>query len=293
MKTSTYFSCLSVLAMMGCGTSEVVKRADSNLTVSSQYGSMNGSWSRASAEAIAKAEQHCNALGQKYIFVGEKREGVLGWSPQVSEITFQCGQDTNALLAVERDNCTIDLQSKELNPIRDKVELQKDSESAVPFHIASNQKFPNQEEKDSIAIWAKIREDCVARSFAVISKARSTGTQLQINYAQQDLAFSKQLTASVSELIVALYQQKLSYGEFAQKRLEIGRNVNSAQRDFRASILIADRESQAKAQQLIGQQMQNNMMVWATYMQAVNGRQPLKANCITQKIGNITTTNCN
>lgn len=293
MKISNFLAFLVLPMLASCGTAEVVRRADSNYSVSSQYGSVNGSWDRASTEAVAKAEQYCSAQGLKYIFIGEKRDGVLGWSPQVSEITFQCGQDTNALLSADREICLKDLQISELNSIRDKIELERDMESPVPFAIASNQNYPNQDEIKAIAIWAKLREDCSLRAIAIIAKAKRTGNQLQTNYAQQDLSYTKKLSASISELIVALYQQKLTYAEFSQKRLEIERTISAVQRDFRASIMIADREAQSKAQQLAEQKMQNNLMAWSAYMQTVNSRQPFKANCITQRIGNTTTTNCN
>ncbi len=285
--------CFFVVILVGCGTNEVIKRSDSSYSVSSQYGSVNGSWARASTEAVSKAEQYCNGLGLKYVFVGEKRDGVLGWSPQVSEITFKCGQDTEALLNTDQERCKNEMQASTLDSIREKVELARDAESAVPFAIASNQNYPSQNESSAIATWAKLREDCSARSFAIISKATESRNQLQMNNAQQDLSYSKKLSSSVSELIVALYQQKLTYAEFAQKRLEIGRTISAAQRDFRASTLIADREMQSKAQQIAEQQMQNNLLAWSTYMQTVNSRQPFRTNCVSQKIGNTVTTNCN
>jgi len=44
----------------------------------------------------------------------------------------------------------------------------------------------------------------------------------------------------VSELIVAVYQAKLTYGEFAQKRYEIARDTPAAERQYREAVLIAD-----------------------------------------------------
>jgi hypothetical protein len=279
--------------LTACGTTEVVKRADSNYSVSAQFGTMNGSWNRATAEAVSKAEQFCNAMGQKYIFLNEKRDGVPGWSPQVSEITFQCGQDTNALLKAESENCARQMQISDLNIIRDKVELVRDNDAPVPFQIASNQNFPNDIEKIAIEKWAKLREECNTRYYGIIANVKQVGTQLQQNYAQQDLSYAKQLTSRVSELVLALYQQKLTYGEFAQKRYEINQTISNARREFRASVLTADRDAQARANQMLEQQMQNNLLLWSTYMQSVNARQPFKANCISQRIGNTTTTNCN
>ena len=293
MNKFKFLLCGFSLMLIGCGTNEVIKRSDSTYSVSSQYGSVNGSWNRASTEAASKAAQYCSSLGLKYVFLGEKRDGVVGWSPQVSEVTFKCGQDTESLLSGNHERCKKEFQNSALDSIRDKIELERDAESAVPFAIASNQSYPNQSEIDAIATWAKLREDCASRSFAIISKATESRNQLQMNNAQQDLSYSKKLSSSVSELIVALYQQKLTYSEFAQKRLEIGRTISAVQRDFRASTLIADREMQSKAQQIAEQQMQNNLLAWSTYMQTVNSRQPFRTNCISQKIGNTVTTNCN
>jgi hypothetical protein len=284
---------LSVILLSACGTTEVIKRADSNYSVSAQFGALNGSWNRATTEAVAKAEQFCNAMGQKYIFLNEKRDGVPGWSPQVSEITFQCGQDTNALIKTEQEVCAKEMQTSELDAIREKVELFRENDSPVPFQIASNQNFPTTVERNAIEKWAKIREACNSRYYSIIANAKQVGNQLQRNHSQQDLSYSKQLTASVSELVLALYQQKLTYGEFAQKRYEISQAIGNARREFRASVLTADRDAQARANQLVEQQMQNNLMLWSTYMQSVNARQPLKANCVTQKMGSTITTNCN
>ena len=86
------FVCLSAsLILAACGTSEVIKHPTSNgYVVSAQYGALNGSWSRASQEAVEKAKAFCEARGEKYVFITEERTGVIGWSPQESSIAFDC-----------------------------------------------------------------------------------------------------------------------------------------------------------------------------------------------------------
>jgi hypothetical protein len=97
---------------------------------------------------------------------------------------------------------------------------------------------------------------------------------MEVAFLQQDHSFGREEGARVGELVVALYQQKLTYGEFAHKRYEITRDANSAELAFRQSELNADRQRQVQAQQLAQQQFANNLAAWSVYMQSVNARQP-------------------
>lgn len=286
--------------LASCGTTEVVRNENNTYTVSAQYGAMNGSWDRAQSEAKQKASQFCAQSGLQYYFVNEVRAGVVGWSPQSSTINFSCGPKIQELVKVAQDECKSDYLSSELDPIRQKVELYRETENSVPFEIASNQKYPTETERIAIGKWAKLREICVAKISKIVDVDFPGLTPLQVTFNQQLRAYAKQSEGRVGELIVALYQSKLSYGEFASKRYEITRSIASAQRDFRASTLLADRDAQMKAQQIAEQQMQNNLMAWSSYMQSVNARQPqtvntnvnIRANCTTQRYGNTTSTNC-
>jgi hypothetical protein len=290
------------LMLSACGTTDVKRNPNSTYTVSAQYGALNGSWDRAQREAMQKAQEHCEQMGLQYNFMNEARSGVVGWSPQVSAITFSCSQKTAELLKVADEECKADYATSELDPIRSKVELsRKSAESSVPFEIASNDKYPTAQERTAIGKWAKLREVCVERNRQITDVDVDGLTPLQQTYTQQMRGYRDQMQARVGELIVALYQSKLTYSEFALKRYDITRSIASAQRDFRAATLMADRDAQMKAQQIAEQQMQNNLMMWSNYMQSVNARQPqiqngdvrLRTNCTSNKIGNMVTTNCN
>ncbi|MBT8521128.1 hypothetical protein G6737_01050 [Polynucleobacter paneuropaeus] len=79
------------LALLGCGTTEVIRNAATNsYQVSAQYGALNGSWGRASKEAGEKAIAYCQSMGKQFFFLNEQRTGVVGWSPQESVINFDC-----------------------------------------------------------------------------------------------------------------------------------------------------------------------------------------------------------
>lgn len=85
---------MAISLLTGCGTTDVIKNAHTNsYSVSAQYGSLNGSWARASKEAGEKAMDYCKSKGKKFVFINEQRTGVVGWSPQESIINFDCSEN--------------------------------------------------------------------------------------------------------------------------------------------------------------------------------------------------------
>jgi hypothetical protein len=290
------------LILSACGAGQVVQNPNSNaLTVTAKNGLLTGGWNQSTVDATDKAVAHCSALGQKYFFLNESRTGSPGWTPLESTITFRCGADNAQLIKETQDQCKEEMKNPELDPIKAKVELYRSiNEGSVPFEIATNNTFPTAKEKSAIAKWAKIRESCVSRSTGFMSDAAKVGTPLQNSFIEQEISFSRQIQARVGELIVALYQGKLTYGEFSQKRYEMVENIASAERAYRAATLQSDRDIQIQGQQAAQQaqlqQQQNNLIAWQTYMQSVNARQPqtvrLQSNCTTSRIGNTASTNC-
>ncbi len=199
--------------------------------------------------------------------------------------------------------CAVELQSPGLDLIRSKVELFRDTpDSPVPFEVAANDDFPTGPERAAIAKWATIRDGCIKRNSAV-SDIPPNANPLTATLMRQGRAFGTEGSARVGELIVALYHSKLTYGEFAQKRYEIGKSVAAAQRQFLETALMQDQQRQMQAQQSAQQQVQNNLVAWSTYMQAVNARQPqtvhidgsvrAHTNCTSQSIGGVVSTSCN
>lgn len=91
MRLFVFFCLPIILFLYGCmGTGDVLKRDESTYYVSSKYGSINGSWERATREASKKGHDFCSGQRKKFIFLSEQREGVWGFSPQSSTITFRC-----------------------------------------------------------------------------------------------------------------------------------------------------------------------------------------------------------
>lgn len=79
------------LFLQGCGTADVYRDLNTGMyKVSAQYGILNGSWERASRDATEKAMAYCASMDKKYHFISEEKNGIQGWSPQQSIITFEC-----------------------------------------------------------------------------------------------------------------------------------------------------------------------------------------------------------
>lgn len=288
------------LLLVGCGTTAVTKNPNTNLyTVTGSQGLMTGGWDGASAEATQKAMEHCASMGQKYFFANEQRTGTPGFTLLSSTISFNCGADTTALVKEANAACDEQMKNPELNSIRNKVELSRTATSGPPpFEIATNKSFPSPREKQAIAVWAKIREACNSQSKQAISQNDALASNpMQQAYIEKQREFRRLMEGQLSALVVALYQSKLSYGEFAQKRYELVENIVSAEREYRANILIQDRDARTRSEQLAIQQQANNINAWNVYMQSVNARQPqtvrIQSNCSTTNMGNMTTTNCN
>lgn len=193
------------------------------------------------------------------------------------------------------NRCEANYRSPELDPIRNKVEfLRRNNEAPPPFEMAADESFASDVERKAIAQWAKLREACIAHEEAAQPLPPGL-SPLQVTYYENTRAFSREAGAKVSELVVFLYQQKLTYGKFAKKRYEITRDLASAERRFRESTLISDMGRQTEAHRLAQQEFRNNLAAWTAYNQAVSVRQPqsVRVNCTSRRYGNTVTTNCN
>jgi hypothetical protein len=172
--------------------------------------------------------------------------------------------------ATANARCKSELAIPELDQIRQKVELFRlTTDGAPPFSIISNDTFPADAEMPVIARWAAIRDGCIKRSESLLVMPSSVNT-LQRDVLQQQFAGIKDIDANVGELILALYRQKLTYGEFGRKRYEIVRDAMAASTELKQAAIDRDQQRQALAQR----QFASALAAWSVYMQAVNARQP-------------------
>jgi hypothetical protein len=103
-----------------------------------------------------------------------------------------------------------------------------------PFEIAANDTFPTPPERTAIAAWATLRDDCLKQTRAA-ALVPAAANPLQAVFVQQDQSFLNEAEAHVSELVLALYRAKLTYGEFADKRHEIIRDAQYCPVNLRGS----------------------------------------------------------
>lgn len=226
--------------------------------------------------------------------------GTPGYKPTPAQLAYQSKKNGvptpqeqfKAASQVAEAACSREMQAPEFYALRSKVELFRTPDAPPPFAIASNDSFPTSEDRPLIAKWATVRDNCIKRQTTIQPPSSNA---LQAALVQEDRSFATEVSGRISELIVALYEGKLTYGEFAQKRYEIGRDGAAAERQFRAAALAADHERQLQEQQLAQQQFQNNLLAWSAYMQAVNARQPdtVHLSCLSSQVGNFVSTRCN
>ena len=190
----------------------------------------------------------------------------------VSRESARDAQARNSGIVTADEECKSEmLAATDLDPIRNKVEFYKQlSDGPPPFEIASNDTFPTDKERPLIAEWSAIRDSCLKRQGAFLEVPTSANAQLA-GVLQQEVSIFKEATANIGELIVSLYQQKLTYGEFAQKRYWISSQASAAELAYRQSVLDRDEQRRLQAQQ----QFATTLAAWGNYIQALEARQPL------------------
>ena len=206
---------------------------------------------------------------------------------------------TQHLLVMQQDVARSGMAVPDLDPLHDKIQFSRKLDSPQSFQYASLDSFPSAADRPLIAKWATLRDACIERERAV-NPIPPNATPLDESFIRQEIAFGSEAEAKVSELVVSLYQQRLTYGEFAQRRYAIGKAVVDAGRQYREARMLQDQERQLQAQQLASQQFANSINAWANYMQAVNARQPQtvhltnsSVHCTSMSLDNTVNTNCN
>lgn len=187
--------------------------------------------------------------------------------------------------------CKAKYATPEFEPLSHKVELWIDSMGDAPrFEVAANDTFPTDDDLPLIAKWAAIREDCNRRISAASMPV--TASALQAANAQQAKAFFDEARGLTSQLIVALYQRKITYGEYARSRYEVGRAAVNTELKFRRDLLTADQSRQEEARRQSAREFEALQAQWANSMAMINARRPLTVRCTSQTFGNMTHTDC-
>jgi hypothetical protein len=180
-----------------------------------------------------------------------------------------------ASFKASKEECKASMATPELEPIRHKVEFAREQgDEPLPFEIATNDNFPTADERPVIARWASLRDECIRRMEA-LQYIPSGATDLQITMLKQLRSFVQQVTGDETELIIGLYQQKLTYGEFGRKRDEISKAAAA----FTLAIQQAgaggnNTQRQLEDLQAAQQQFTDTIDAFSKYVRAVQSRKP-------------------
>lgn len=208
----------------------------------------------------------------------------------------------NSQISALASECKASLEMPNIDPIRTKVEIVRDSpELPPPFAIAANTSFPSASELPAIAAWIELRESCqkkVNEFYRNLDNLNSTSNLV--------LSMQNSLAGRVSELAVSLYQQKITYGEFAQKRYELSRDEQLAEKQVLQDAAIVDQQTRLKAIEIAQRNNEARIEAWQAYIQSVAARQPRtvivqqqpsfqqpSVHCTSNAIGSMVDTNCN
>lgn len=270
----TLCACIvAATALAGCGTTNVVSVGSSTFQVASSHGSLDGSFAKSEEQAHKKAEGFCAQKGQIANVLTDRETGVPGWSPQTATLTFTCAPNPQEVLGRIRSYCEKLMRAPGLDPIRGKVDLLREPEQEPSFDVAISDSYPTAAERHAIRLWGELRQKCISFEQKAIP-APTNLPPLELANAQQDRSYFTDMQEQVSDLVVLLYQGKLTYGQFAKKRYEVGRQAMQAERAFRAATLSKDRDASIHAQQLAAEQERNRIAAWQTYVQQVQAFKP-------------------
>jgi hypothetical protein len=170
--------------------------------------------------------------------------------------------------------CQSNMQASDLDPIRQKVELNRSIGDKDPpvFAIESNEAFATESERPAIASWAAIRDACI-KAVNTVQAVPSSANPKEVIDFQEQMSITREARTHIGELILALYQQKLTYGEFAQKQYEFCRDAQAAENTFTRAIIDRDDDQEHQAKEQYAKVVEG----WTHYILEINARQPRTA----------------
>jgi hypothetical protein len=203
------------LSLLGCGATLergvgdniIVKAEDDNAEI-------------AKRKTNEKADSYCSQKKQKAINInGNTMERWFGSPRFVVEMVYQCGQDTNKLVLENNQKCEASINTADFDSIRNKVQLIVKLTPPTAAML-SDETYATSEEKLAIAKWIKLRENCFGQENIIKSKEIKVGLMYELD------SLKEKQGAFVNQLILALYEEQITYSEFTRKRNEVNENIN-------------------------------------------------------------------
>lgn len=173
------------------------------------------------------------------------------------------------------DECKASLTTPELDPIRHKVQLYREpGDEPLPFEIATNDNFPTSDDRPVIAKWAALRDECIRR-YEELPSAPEGANQTQTAMMKTMRSLVEQAAGDITQLMICLYQQKLTYAEFGRKIYEIGKALGA----FNLAITQVgagggNTQHQLEDLQASQQQLTDTLDAFGKYVHTVSARKP-------------------
>lgn len=147
--------------------------------------------------------------------------------------------DRDLRIAAAQKRLTDDLVTKladaRFDVLRTKVELRHLPMDSVPFAMAINESFPADDELPLIKAWAELREQYLKDTESTLYPLNPDTDFSLVNFHMWRIICTK-AQGFTGSLIVALYQQKLTYAEFAEQRAAVSREGEEECTKFAAQL---------------------------------------------------------
>ena len=126
----------------GCFAETVVPNNNGTYTTRESHWLMTGGWDRARFDALGYAKNFCSQKNGNYLVIDEKRDGIAGFTPLTSEITFSC----KSIDLVDDDENSKKRLVQEIERLKSIVESSSNSlDKAIESQaILSDEKINNQ-----------------------------------------------------------------------------------------------------------------------------------------------------
>jgi hypothetical protein len=178
---------------------------------------------------------------------------VIAASPSQGASGNRSATEGTAILS----RCNAHMATPELDPIRTKV-LLTSPPVGTPVSILSNHDLPSPAEQTAIEKWSELRDQCEAEFRVFVHSARALPRRTAFERQQIGLIYDEGLTL-IRELVLALYERRLDYGEFAARRAAASIEIQRAEQQTREAIMIADPQRRLAHLDMIFQRLRNSL----------------------------------
>jgi len=172
--------------------------------------------------------------------------------------------------AQQQQTCDDRVRVAEFNSIRGKIELCKVGEERIrttPTTFLAIDTYPSAIEKKAVARWLSLHDELQLRSVEWINSNPLPGVSADV--WRRLTSFYWNLAELNNELAAGLYQDKITYGEFAKRRQQNFNNETTAVQDYIAAQREADYQRRLAAQALAEQRYRTEVQEQQNWLRAM------------------------